>query len=841
MIGRDEEMEILRRRWQRARNGKGQVVLVSGEPGIGKSRLGEAFVDDVKNSPHFLLRYQCSPHHVNSAFHPIIDQLVQSASIDLNDHDQEKLEKLQEWIGQWSEHVDEDLPYLASLFSLSSEEFACPVDLHPDQQRKRTLNILSKQVAKISEKWPVMCLFEDVHWSDPTTLEWLDMLVDRAERLRVLILVTFRPEFSPSWIGKAHTTLLVVGRFARDDVRKMIRAVIGESRLPADVLSEIEGKTDGIPLFIEELSRSVLERGRVTSSLGSETEVLSGAELRVPATLHDSLMSRLDHLGKGKEIAQIGAVIGREFSHELLAAISSWNEESLQDALSKLCDSGLVERRGTPPDLKYMFKHALVQDTAYQSLLKRTRQAFHRRIAETLEKHFPVTRSNEPELLAHHYTEAADDEKAMLYWHAAGMQSLGFSANEEAVRHFDRALSNVDSLEPSRERDEMECDLLLRRGAALTGLKGYGHEDVVSAYSRAARLCEQTQQPKQLFRALRGLWNGHNMRLDLEAGSKLAARLMALAEESQDRIQLLIANRAMGTSHITRGDVEAARTYLDRGVKIYDRDAHRPCILQIGEDPGLWCYVYSAWAIDWLGYRDRALGRTTEAIALAETLPSRYPLSYVLACAALFYQYRRDVQHTREFAERTAALSEEQGNAQQLAWATVHLGWVEAVQGNPDSGVTQIRQGVDSWRAISGQAALPHFLTLLADACRRAGLIDEGFAAIEEATDIVKRTMHRTYEVEVHRQRAELLMFCRNADKEDAEQAFLDAIEVARWQKTRTLELRAALGLARLWQTRQKLADARQLIARVYEGFTEGRDTLDLREAKAFLEKVAHS
>jgi class 3 adenylate cyclase/tetratricopeptide (TPR) repeat protein len=835
LVGRQEEIMLLHRRWERASSGEGQIALISGEPGIGKSRLTEALIDQVAGEPHVRLRFQCSPHHINSALHPVVDQLMQEAGIEPQDSEGKKLEKVRKWLGGWSADVERDLPYIASLLSIASGELVSPRELHPLQQRKQTLAVLMRRITALCAHQSVLCVIEDAHWIDPTTLERLDRLVELAEELPILVVVTFRREFVPAWVGAAHATLLAITRITRANSRTMVKAVAAGTNLPDSVVTEIVSKTDGIPLFVEELTRTVLDRREAQlptqSSVGSQ--VMS--DLEIPATLHDSLMSRLDRLDSAKELIQIGAVIGREFSHELISAVSGTDERYLDEALTTICDSGLVDCRGTPPDARYTFKHALVQDTAYQSLLKRMRQEYHRRIASVLEERFPATTVNEPEVLAHHYMEARDERKAIEYLQAAGKQAVGLSANEEAVRQFDQALALLPAVGNESDQELLECELQLARGAALTGLRGYSHEAVRRTYSRAAHLCERTKQPERLFTALRGLWNCHNMRAELEDGRALAERLMSLAERSEDRTRLLIACRVMGTSHITLGELEAANRYHTRGVEIYERDMHRPCIQEYGEDPGLWCYVYAAWTSDWLGHRDRGLQQISTAIELAEQFPSRFVLAYTLACAALFYQYRHDLTRTREYAERTAEVSREQGVAQQLAWAEVHLGWATAAEGAPDAGIARIRSGLDSWRAMGGQAALPHFLTLLADAYQRADRVDEGISAIDTAEEIVERTAHRTYEVEMHRQRAELLKTFGDGGAEKAEKAYLRAIEVARWQKARTLELRAAMGLSHLLQSRDRLREAHELLAPVCEALTDSRDDPEVTEAREFL------
>lgn len=829
LIGREEEMSMLLRRWEKAKAGEGQVVLISGEAGIGKSRLVAALFESATPDPRFELKFQCSPNHNDRALHPVIAQLASAAEIGSQEDDQERLEKLRLWLCEWDTDLEQDLPYLAALMSISTTECAPPSEVLPNQQRQRTLAALIKYVNKRCAQRPVLCAFEDVHWIDPTTLEWLDQLVDRAEALSIMLMVTFRPEFTPSWIGAANTRLIAVGRITRMESQAVVTAVSGESTLPQSVVTDIVSKTDGVPLFVEEVTRTVLERRRANRKA---EEV---GQFEVPSTLHDSLMSRLDRLGASKETAQLGAAIGRDFSYELIATVSNLDGEGLREALTSICDSGLIDCRGAAPDARYTFKHALVQDAAYQSLLKKTRQQYHRRIAMALEKHFPTTKDNEPELLAYHYTESRDHEKAIAYWHAAGKQALGLSANEEAVRHFDRALSLLAAVNDGQSREELECELQLARGAALTGLKGYAHEDVHQAYTRAASLCEPNRRPLQLFTALRGLWNCHNMRLELEDGRALAVRLMSLAEKTQDRLRLLMANRVLGTSYFTNGELRNASRYFEQGVLIHGADIHRSCILEYGEDPGLWCYTYAAWASDWLGNRDRAFGMMAEGLALAEALPSRYTLSYVLANAALFYQYRNDLRRTREYAEQALTVASEQGSAQQLAIAEAHLGWVTAAEGNPNAGIAQIARALDSWRNLGGKSLSPHFLTLLADACMRAGRLEEAVVALDEADDIVTRTSHRSYEVQIHRQRAAVLEAFGDERLDEAEQAYLRAIEVAHWQGTLTLELRSAIGLTRLLQRARKSPDVKKILTPIYEQFTEGHDTSDLIEASELL------
>ena len=526
LVGREHELGILLERWGWARDGDGQVVLLAGEPGIGKSRLTRSLIERLGEEPHTALSHYCSPHHTNSALYPVIGLLERAARLERDAPSEEQLARLEALLAQSSDRPDEALPLLAGLLGVPTGERYPALSLTPEVQKRRTLEALVDQLAGLAARQPVLVLYEDVHWIDPSTLELLGLAIERLRDLPVLALITFRPEFQPPWIGQAHMTTLTMSRLGRRQGADLVARVSGDKPLPAEVVEQIVARTDGVPLFVEELTKTVLESGLLADA-GDRYE-LSGSlpPLAIPTTLHDSLMARLDRLGPVKEIAQIGAVIGREFSHELLAAVSTLSEDKLSEALDRLIASELLFRRGTPPEATYSFKHALVQEAAYQSLLRSTRQRLHSEVADALER---GSLAVAPEVLARHLTEAARTDKAVAYWHLAGRRAIELSASREAAGHYDRALALLRSLPPTPERNRTQLDLHLALGAAWIPSKGYASDEVRRAYTNALQMCDQVCEQEQRFRALRGLCSSHYARLELRESTNVASRLLSLA------------------------------------------------------------------------------------------------------------------------------------------------------------------------------------------------------------------------------------------------------------------------------------------------------------------------
>jgi predicted ATPase len=682
-------------------------------------------------------------------------------------------------------------------------------------------------------------ILEDAHWIDPTSAEWFGLVIDRIQRLPVMLVITFRPEFTPPWIGHAHMTTLTLNRLGRRHGAVMIEHLTGGKPLPAEVMEKILDKIDGVPLFVEELTKTVLESGILVDA-GDRYELTGPLpSFAIPATLQDSLMARLDRLAPVKEVAQIGAVIGREFGHELLAATSDRSEADLSDALDQLVSSELVFRRGTPPKTTYSFKHALVQDAAYTSLLKSKRQQLHARLAEVLEARFPETVETQPELLAQHFTGAGLFEQAAGYWRKAGERAIQSSANIEAIAHLSKGLALLDDLPESPERNKVELDLRITLGPALMAVEGFNSEEVVATYSRARDLSERAGDANRLFTALFGLWNSTNTQGAVAVGLEIADEMTRRTEASGNTGQSLQAHHCNWTSSCWAGNPRGCIDHADHGLEIYDRDVHRTHKFLYGaHDPAVCGLVLSGWAYWLVGNPDKSLGRAIEAVELAEELA--HPFSSVIAnnfvTKVLFF--RRETEETIRYAERGLAVCEEHGFGWWNHFLDVLRYWAQA-QNDGREALADMRQAIQSWEAAGTTLFMPWFLALQAIADRETGKARDGLAKLQEGLAIGERTGERWFDAELHRIRGELMLVHSARNKAKAEAAFCEALKVARAQGAKSLELRAATSLTRLWGENKRKSEARELLAPVYDWFTEGFDTPDLKDAKALLDELA--
>jgi hypothetical protein len=637
LVGREEELDLLLRRWSKAKSGQGQVVLLSGEAGIGKSRLTAALMERLVNEPHTRLRYFCSPQHTDSALYPIISQLERAAGFVHDDSPKAKLDKLAALLAQTSTSK-QDAALFAEMLSLPNDGRYPVLELTSEQRRQKTLEALVSQIEALTWRNPMLMIFEDAHWTDPTSLEVFGRVVDRVRGLHALLIVTFRPDFDAPWIGRAHVTFLAINRLGERETLAMIEGVIGNKPLPANIRQDIIERTDGIPLFVEEMTKAVLEAGGEGEARQTAAAMPSPA-LAVPASLHASLMARLDRLGPAKEVAQIGAVIGREFSHALLAAVARKSEVTLQSALDHLMTAGLLFRQGVPPHATYLFKHALVQDAAYGTLLREPRRALHASIAETLETQFAEIAENQPELLARHCTEAGLIEKAALLWGKAGQRSLERSALVEAATQLRRALDQIATLPatPALRREQIKLQVALAN--ALMHTNGYGAPDTKAAVEQAHLFIEQAEalgeppeDPLLLFSVLYGFWVANFTVFNGEVVRALAAQFLTLAEKQTATVPLMIGHRLMGNSLLFSGDIVGARTHYDQAITLFDPAPHRPLATQLG-DVGVAIFSYRAWALWSLGYPEAALGDTSHALKDARDRPCRHPDGRAGICA----------------------------------------------------------------------------------------------------------------------------------------------------------------------------------------------------------------
>jgi TOMM system kinase/cyclase fusion protein len=843
LVGREAEVGLLRERWAQVKDGLGQVVLLSGEAGIGKSRLVQVLQEHVAAEPQaWLTPCQCSPYYQNSALYPMIDLLERVAlRFDREEAPEQKLRKLEGFLVQYGLPLAEAVPLFAALLSIPLGADYAPLDLSPEQQRQKTLHALLMILLRIAAQQPVLFVMEDLHWVDPSTLELLTLLVDQGPTACILALWTFRPDFSPPWTGRAHLTQVTLNRLPRRQAAEMTSLVARGKALPPAVVGQVVAKTDGVPLFVEELTKMVLESGLLQEQ--AERYALTGPlpPLAIPTTLHDSLMARLDRLAAVKGLAQLGATLGREFSYELLQAVSPWDEGTLRQGLQQLVAAEFLYQQGLPPQATYRFKHALIQEAAYQSLLRSTRQQHHQRIAQVLERRFPDLCETQPELLAHHYTEAGLVEPAIPYWQRAGQRALERSAHVEATSHLTRGLGLLRTLPDTPDRTQHDLTLHITLGAALRDTKGSAAPEVEQIYARARELCRQVGDTPQLFPALWGLWAFYHGRVALQTARELGEQLLTLAQRVQDPALLLQAHRALGITLRFLGELTAARAHLEQGIALYDPLQHRSlAFLYGGSNPGVACLCYVADLVWVLGYPDQALKRSHEALTLAQDLS--HPLSLVPArqWAASVHRVRGERHASQEQVEAMIALLTDQGSPSWLAQATMLRGWGLAERGREAEGLAQMRQGLTAYRATGAELGLPHFLAWLAEACGSAGQAEEGLHVLAEALSIVESQGQRWWEAELYRLQGELLLQqvgagLKPAPTEEAETCFRQALDVARRQEAKSLELRAAMSLAWLWRQQGKRPNARELLAPIYGWFTEGFDTADLQEAKALL------
>ena len=826
MIGRDQELAFLVERWSRAQGGEGQAVLLIGEAGIGKSRISKALLDAAGlETPYTRIRHQCSPYHGDSALWPVIQHLVHAAGIHAEDTGEARLDKLEELLGQALElGVKEDLeqsaPLIAKLIGLDATARYGPLELTPRMERIKTLEVLVAQLLGLAAKKPVLMLLEDAHWIDQTTLEMLELCLQRIAAARILIVVTSRPDDQPELGHHGHLAQLNLQRLQRSAGREIVSR-LGGAGLPREMVETIITRTDGIPLFMEELTKAILETG----------------EASVPESLHDTLMARLDRYNDVKEIAQIAAVIGREFDYSLLQAVAGKSEVELQSALGKLIDAEMVFPQGQRGALRYHFKHALVRDTAYQSLLKSKRQLLHGRILEALELAFPEETEMQPDLLAHHASEAGRAAAAVGHWRRAAAQAQQKSAHHEAVGHYNKALAQLALCPEGAERDQEELDLQLGLGVASILPKSHGSQDVRLAFTRAEELCRAIDDTPRHFRALRGLWHWHSVSAYFHEAAELAERLMELAQRSGEPARRLMAHRIMGYTKLTLGEYQAGIDEFIAALDLYDPEEQDRYVLAHGEDPGLWCYAYLAWAADWMGNRDQALAWKERGCELALSLPNRYSRSFSLGLAAQLHRWRGEAAEALDCGRAALAVSEEQGIAQFGAWANIVTGWAVAAQGDHQAGLKQAADGFRDWCALGLVHVQWRHQILLADIQRMAGETEKalGYMADAEKLDIVK---HPGLGIaDLHIMKGNLL--AEAGQLAESEATLRQAYDMAESQGARLFQLRAATGLARLLRDREERARAHDLLAASYEGFTEGFDTADLKTAKTLLEELA--
>jgi len=706
LVGRGEEIDLLLRRWARAKSGDGQVVLVSGEPGLGKSRLTAELEERLQSQPHVLLRYFCSPFHQDSALYPFIDQLGRASWFAHDDPPAAKLEKLEALLAR-AALSDEDVAFIADLMSLpASERHALP-NLSPQRKKENTLEALIRQLEVLASRRPVIMIFEDAHWIDPTSRELLELLVERIRSLPVLLIVTFRPELQSPWIGQPQVTMLALNRLDQHDRTALVDQIAGGKALPSEVIDRIIGRTDGVPLFIEELTKSVLESGLLREQ--SDRYVLDGAlpPLAIPTSLNDSLMARLDRLASVRLVAQTGAAIGREFSYALLRAVSPLPDDELQTALARLVTSELVFQRGIPPDAVYAFKHALVQDAAHGSLLRSARQQLHAQIAEALEVQSPETKENQPELLAQHCAEAGLVDESAAYWGKAGRRSAARSAMAEAVAQFQKGLDQLVLLPDSLERQQKELELCSGLGAALMIVKGYAAPETGDNYARARELWEQLGSPSAFLHVPCGQFFYHVNRCEFDVAQRLAEDLLRVSRQHNNSAGLVLGHTCSGRTLVSVGRFASARSHLEQALALYDPIGHSLLPHQVGIDPHVTSQTNLALVLFCLGFPDQAMAQGSAAVAGARRLAHPPSLALSLGIGTYPLALAGDNLALEERVNELVSVAAEHGFSLYSAAGTILRGWAMVKNGDVTEGMALLSSGSAAYRAPARRRGCP--------------------------------------------------------------------------------------------------------------------------------------
>ena len=805
LVGREEELEILLRRWSKAKAGQGQVVLLSGEAGIGKSRLTAALLERLAAEPHTRLRYFCSPQHTDSPLYPITSQMERAAGFTHDDSTQAKLDKLDALLAK-SLTPPQDAALLADILSLPNDGRYPTLELDPQQRRQKTLEALTAQLEALARAKPVLMTYEDVHWIDPTSLEAVGRTVDRLRTLGALLIVTYRPEFEPPWIGRPYVTALSLNRLAEREITAMIDRVTGNKALPESIRQDIIERADGIPLFVEEMTKAVLEAESEGEAQRTIAAVPSPA-IAVPASLHASLMARLDRLGPAKEVAQIGSAIGREFSHPLLALVARLPETELGSALDRLIAAGLLFRQGMPPHATYLFKHALVQDAAYGTLLREPRRVLHARVAEALESGFADIAKNQPELLARHCTEAGQIEKAANLWGEAGQRSLERSALVEATAHFAQGLDLIARLPatPALRREQIKLRVALI--TPLIHIKGYSAAETKAAAERAHLLIEQAERlgeppedPILLFSVLYGFWYANLGAFNGDALCDLAAQFLALAEKQGAAVPLMVGHRLVGSSSLHTGDFVDSRAHFDQALSLYDPDKHRSLATWHGQDIRVSILSFRSITLWMLGYPEAALTDVDQAVNHAREIGHAPSLIYSLAATSVPQLLVGNYASVNVQTYEAVAIAEEKREVFWKAWGRILQGCVLDLTGKASEAVHQITSGIAAYQSTGATVCLRQGLSYLAKAYADLGQFDDAWRSIGEAIATTETTKETWFEAEVNRIAGEIALMLPERDTAKAETYFGRALAVARQQQAKSWELRASMSLARLWR-----------------------------------------
>jgi class 3 adenylate cyclase/predicted ATPase len=838
IVGRREELDRLRELWSRAKAGMGRVAMLCGEAGIGKSRISAAMITAIADEPHVVMRYQCSPDHVNSPFYPLITQYVRAARLEEHDSPAVKLDKL-ETLLRAGNASPTDVALYAALLSIPTGTRYPALDLTPQRQKERTIAAMISQLLGISRALPVLVLFEDLHWIDPSTHEVVNRAIEAIRTAPVLLIATFRPEFFPFWLDQSHVTMVHLNRLTREQTAEMLADITHGKALPLEVFEQIQSKTDGVPLFVEELTKAVLESGLLQEESDRFVALAPLHSLTIPTTLQDSLTARLDRLAPVREIAQIGAVLGRQFPHKLIAAVSSVPTHRLLVALSQLTAAELIFRRGHPPDAVYTFKHALVQDAAYESLLRSKRQSLHSRVASVLIQTFPDIIETQPELIGHHLARSGQVEPAIDYMLRAGRRAIQRSANAEAIGQLQQALELLQALTEGPERAAKALTLEMTLGQAMIASFGYAASATKEVLLRARTHINDTTEPGQKFSVLYGIWACYYVGSDVSMQREAVSEFLVEAERHNDPGILCIAHRIFGTTLVTMGEFATARLHLEKARDLYSPEKHADLRYEFGQDIGAAASCYLSWALWHTGCFEDALKVAAEGVAWAATLSHPFTLAYTICHArGLMDIFRRTPDDTRSYAATVIALCDEHRFPFWAAGGRILDGWAAIRQGQEDEGIELLRAGIAAWRKTGARLWLSLFLALEAESHANAGRASAARQTIEEALAIADETGEVWAVPEVLRIKAAIVQSIGDGNDRDAEMILQEAIGIARAKQSRWWELCIACDLAELWRVQSRTAEATELLQTILDQFVDCAKASDLRRPVTLLQEI---
>ena len=830
LVGRSSELRLLLDRWQKVKEGDGQVIILSGTPGVGKSRLLHELKSHIQLDPHVLLHHQCSPYHSQSAFFPVIEQIEQAAQLTPLDGDADKIAKLRAYLSRSTESPIEPVLLIAKLLSIPAENHPELSGLTPQQIKNRTISTLVDMLLALSIQHPTLCVFEDAHWLDPSTHELLAQIISRIDHARVLLIVSCRPEFRPAWITHANTTIHSLTRLSQTEVKTMIRDLLKGGSMPQPLLDQIIEKADGVPLFIEELTNSTLSTPLRTR--GDFEHTGQPISLRVPETLSDALMERLDRVAPSRKLAQIAAVIGREFSHAVLSAASQIDEDDMQSALSLLEQADIIYRVGVSPFVRFAFKHVLLRDAIYNSLLRSKRQQIHADIAAIFERGFPDLAENQPEVLAFHYQEAGNQQEAIRCWFKSGQRALTHSGNVEAIANFRKALRLVSTLPETPERIKQEIDIQLALGIPLIAVQGYASAETREAFSRAGALCLQLGNIPEYFQALFGSWGHCWMCGKNDEALLMAEEFLSRSKALSDPVLVMVSHRVMGSTLLTVGDFQSSANHFEETIRLSPNKGKQSLYNLYMVEPKAASLLLLSWDLWFLGYPDQSLSRVLEALALAQELGHPYTVAFAHYMTSVVHLLRGDAARAFESAEKSFEISQEQRFSLYAILSRISRGRAVGDLGRLGEARAEIALGIEEARRKGIGFMLPMMDSWLADIHAKAGENAHALAIVEQTLTNTSDVTGRSWESELHRQRAQILLTLNPSRVSKAESHLKKSIEVARSQSAKSLELRAATSLAELWRTQGRPDEARALLEPIYLWFEEGAETADIRRAR---------